>query len=100
DFSGTHVELVGWEDTVSKFSRPQDLINRDLDQCEFFIGVMWKHWGSPPSKDSRYTSGFEEEFERPVASRRRSNRPEISLLFKEIEPEFLKDPGEGLRKVM
>jgi hypothetical protein len=100
DFSGTHVELVGWEDTVSKFGRPQDLINRDLDQCEFFIGVMWKHWGSPPSKDSRYTSGFEEEFERAVASRRRSNRPEISLLFKEIEPEFLKDPGEGLRKVM
>jgi hypothetical protein len=98
-FFGTHVELVGWEDTVSRFGRPQDLINRDLDQCEFFIGVMYRKWGSPPSKDGPHTSGFEEEFERAVASRKKSNRPEISLLFKDIESEFLKDPSEGLKKV-
>ena len=99
DYFGTHVELVGWEDTVSRSGRPQDLINRDLDQCEVFIGIMWKRWGSPPSIDGPYSSGFEEEYERAVASRKRSGRPEISLLFKEIEPDFLKDPGEGLRKV-
>ena len=99
DYFSTHVELVGWEDTVSRFGRPQDLINQDLDQCEVFIGVMWKQWGSPPSKDGPYTSGFEEEFERAVMSRKRSKRPEISLLFKDIESEFLKDPGESLRKV-
>jgi hypothetical protein len=99
EYFGTHIELVGWEDTVSRFGRPQDLINRDLDQCEVFIGVMWKQWGSPPSKDGPYTSGFEEEFERSVESKKRLNRPEISLLFKEVDPELFKDPGEALRKV-
>ena len=43
DNLGVHVELVGWEDTVSRWGRPQESINRDLDQCELFIGVMWKH---------------------------------------------------------
>ena len=98
DYLSTHVELVGWEDTVSRFGRPQDLINQDSDQCEVFIGIMWKQWGSQPSNNGPYSSGFEEEFERAVASRKRSDRPEISLLFKEIEPEFLRDPGDGLRK--
>src|SRR6266481_2531665 len=94
DNLGVHVELVGWEDTVSRFGRPQESINRDLDQCELFIGVMWKKWGSPPSDDGRYTSGFQEEFERSIESRRTGQRPEISLLFKAIDPELLKDPGE------
>ena len=99
DNLGVHIELVGWEDTVSRFGRPQESINRDLDQCELFIGVMWKKWGSPPSDGVTYTSGFEEEFERSVESRRTSRRPEISLLFKAIDPELLKDPGEDLKKV-
>jgi hypothetical protein len=42
DHLGIHVELVGWEDTVSRFGRPQESINRDLDQCELFIGIIWK----------------------------------------------------------
>ena len=96
DHLSVHVELVGWEDTVSRFGRPQDIINRDLDQCEVFVGLMWKQWGSPPSKDGPYTSGFEEEFERSIESRRKSRKPEISLLFKEVDPELLKDPGEAL----
>lgn len=100
DYLGVHVELVGWEDTVSRFGRPQESINRDLDQCELFIGMMWKKWGSPPSDDRKYTSGFEEEFERSVKSRRTDQRPEISLLFKTIDPELLKDPGEELKKVL
>jgi hypothetical protein len=97
---GIHVELVGWEDTVSQFGRPQETINRDLDQCELFIGVMWKKWGSPPSDDGKYTSGFQEEFERSVESRRVGKRPEISLLFKAIDPDLLKDPGDDLKKVI
>ena len=39
---GYQVELVGWEDTVSVFGRPQATINRELDRCELFIGLMWK----------------------------------------------------------
>ena len=33
DRSGYHVELIGWEDTVTTFGRPQATINRDLEQC-------------------------------------------------------------------
>src|SRR5207302_97562 len=39
---GYHVELVGWEDTVSRFGRPQAVINAELDHCEYFIGMLWK----------------------------------------------------------
>lgn len=98
DYLGVHIELVGWEDTVSRFGRPQESINRELDQCELFIGLMWKKWGSPPS--DIYTSGFEEEFERSVKSRAIDRRPEISLLFKAIDSELLEDPGEDLKKVL
>jgi len=97
---GIHVELVGWEDTVSRYGRPQELINQDLDQCEVFIGMMWKHWGTQPASGEMYTSGFEEEFERSVAKRKTAAKPEISLLFKDVDPELLKDPGEALRKVI
>lgn len=97
---GYHVELVGWEDTVSVFGRPQATINKDLDRCELFIGLMWKHWGTPPDTSGLYTSGFEEEFRRSVDRRIRDGRPEISLLFKEVDPELIRDPGAELKKVL
>ena len=97
---GYHVELIGWEDTVSVFGRPQDTINHELERCELFIGMMWKHWGTPPDHEGMYTSGFEEEYEISVARRLREGRPEISLLLKEIDPAFLVDPGEQIKKVL
>lgn len=102
DHLGIQVELVGWEDTVSQMGRPQAIINQDLDQCEVFIGMMWKHWGSSPDKDSRnaYTSGFEEEFERSSTSHAATGRPEISLLFKAIDASLVKDAGDSLQKVL
>lgn len=96
---GYQVELVGWEDTVSVYGRPQEVINRDLDRCELFVGLMWKKWGTRPSVTGPYTSGFEEEFETSVQRRVSKGGPEISLFFKEIDPAFLADPGEDLRRV-
>ena len=92
---GYQVELVGWELTVSEFGRPQAIINRDLAGCELFVGMMWKHWGT-----GAYTSGFEEEFEESAKRREREGQPEISMFFKEIESEFLLDPGDLLKKVI
>ncbi|WP_316395790.1 DUF4062 domain-containing protein [Bradyrhizobium sp. 33ap4] len=101
DWLGIQVELVGWEDTFKRFGRPQEQINLDLDRCEAFIGMLWRKWGTPPSKDSGpYTSGFEEEFERALASRRRFGRPEMTLFLKKIDPEFLKDQGPDIKKVL
>src|SRR5256885_473594 len=97
---GYHVDLVGWEDTVSRFGRPQALINQELDRCELFIGMMWKKWGTPPTLSGPFTSGFEEEFETSVRKRRSEGKPEISLLFKEVEADRLNDPGDELKKVL
>jgi uncharacterized protein DUF4062 len=94
---GWHVELLGWEDTLPGVSRPQALINASVDCCDLFIGLLWERWGSPTGACS---SGFEEEFERSRRRHADSGAPEIWLLFKEITPRFLDDPGEQLRKVI
>lgn len=100
DEFGYQVELVGWEDTVSVFGRPQATINRELERCEFFIGLMWRKWGTPPDVASDYSSGFEEEYATSINRRESEGRPEISLFFKEIDPQLLTDPGEDLKKVL
>lgn len=101
DFWNAQVELVGWEDTVSRFGRAQAVINQDLDQCEYFIGIIWQRWGSPPGgKDHPYTSGFHEEFMRSVDRRTKTGVPEISLLFKAPEAGRLQDPGKELTRVL
>ena len=91
---------MGWEETVAGYGRPQHLINQDLDQCDLFIGMIWKRWGTPPGSDGQYTSGFQEEFERSLARREHSDRPEISLFFKNIPDEYMDDPGNDLKRVL
>lgn len=96
-----HIELVGWEETVSQTRRAQEAINRDLDQCEYFVGMMWQKWGSPPGPEGHpYTSGFEEEYCRSLERRAKSGKPDISLLFKSPNRDRLEDPGNEMRKVL
>jgi hypothetical protein len=98
---GYQFELVGWEDTVAQHGRAQEIINRDLDQCNFFVGVVWKRWGTPPGPTGGvYSSGFEEEYERSEDRFRRSGKPSISLLFKTISDEDKRDVGPQLEKVL
>lgn len=98
---GYHIDLVGWEDTVSQRRRAQDAINVDLDQCEYFVGLMWKKWGTPPGLEGHpYSSGFEEEYRRSVERHEKSGKPEISLLFKNIPTDALSDVGTQLAKVL
>lgn len=96
---GYQAELVGWEDTLPGMGRPQALINRDLDGCDLFVGLLWKRWGTPPDNSGAYTSGFEEEFRLSVDRFEREQRPEIHLLLKDIEAAALQDPGDQLRRV-
>ena len=100
DTFSCQVELVGWEDATSTVGRPQEIINRDMRQCSYFIGVMWKRWGTPPAKSGPYTSGFEEEFDISLARRHKAGNPEISLFFKDIDRDSLRDPGDDLKKVL
>lgn len=94
---GWEIDLRGWEDTLPGYSRPQELINPDIDKCDIFIGVLWKRWGQPTGTHS---SGFEEELER--ASRRRStgDSPEIMLYLRDIDSATSRDPGPQLERVL
>lgn len=95
-----HIELVGWEDTVSSAGRPQEIINRDLDRCDVFIGLVWKRWGSAPDNESKYQSGFEEEFTIATAGHAEKRKPLISLFFKKVDAPAMSDPGEQLQRVI
>lgn len=92
-----YIELYGWEDTLPGFSRPQALINKDVDACDLFLGMLWQRWGEPTGK---FSSGFEEEFIRACEMRKKTNSTEIWLFFKSVEDNRLKDPGEQLSKVI
>ena len=100
DELGYQVELLGWEETVAGYGRPQHLINQEVDQCDLFIGMIYKRWGTPPSRSGEFTSGFHEEFRRSMIRRERSGNPEISLFFKTISEEFMIDPGDDLKRVL
>jgi hypothetical protein len=95
---GWLIDLRGWEDTSPGYARPQEKINRDVDACDLFVGMLWRRWGQ---STGQYSSGFEEEFER--AKRRRTDSassPEIWLMFKKVSAEHSADPGEQLKRVL
>lgn len=94
---GWHIELLGWEDTLPSYNRPQELINKDVDACDLFIGILWRRWGQ---KSGKFSSGFEEEFVRSKERRIRTDSPELWLFFKSIDKEAKRDPGEQLQRVL
>ena len=100
--SGYEIELVKWEgpEFYSQRRRPQDVINEGLEQCDYFVGMLWKKWGtSPRSKEHSYTSGFEEEYEEATKRHDKTGKPGISLFFKEIGEELPSDTKADLDKV-
>lgn len=100
DALGYQADLVGWEDTLPGVGRPQALINRDLDGCDLFVGMLWKRWGSPPDAGGEFTSGFEEEYVRSLRRFEAEQRPQIYLLLKDIDQTSKVDPGEQLKRVL
>ncbi|MGB6652165.1 MAG: DUF4062 domain-containing protein, partial [Xanthobacteraceae bacterium] len=98
---GCQIQLVGWEATLPGYSRAQSLINQDLDKCEYFVGVLWDNWGSKPEDvDSRYTSGFEEEYERAKERLEQGLMKDIALYFKDITEVQLKNLHPTYKKVI
>lgn len=97
---GYQIDLYGWEDTISAAGRPQAIINEELKQCELFIGILWAKWGTPPDKEGRFTSGFEEEFALAWEGQQNGGLPEMRMYFKDVEEARVKDPGPELSKVL
>ena len=97
---GWSIDLLGWEDTLPGYGRPQGQINRDVEECDLFIGLLWRRWGTSPALDSTFSSGFEEEFHIARSRREKAPSPEIWMFFKAVEPAQMADAGEQLTKVM
>jgi tetratricopeptide (TPR) repeat protein len=100
---GLHFIPVGWEDTLETEGRPQELINSDLEKCDYCVFVLWDRWGSTPGRaKGQFTSGTEEEFH--VAERALINRDlalkQILILFKGVNAAQVSDPGHQLRRVL
>ena len=97
-------KAVGWEDTVGGNRRAQDIINRDLETCDYFFGILSDHWGSPPQSESngdiKYTSGFHEEYELAQKLFNSGKMKDILLFFKDIPDDRLRDIGPSLQKVL
>lgn len=94
---GVRIYVTGWEEVQPEFGRPQERINRLVEECDIFIGLVNRRWGSPTGT---HRSGFEEEFEYAVARRGDSELPHIGIFFKKIPEDLLADPGKELSKVI
>jgi len=76
---GVRLEVVDWQTHASPGigSDAQDVINRQLPDCDIFLGVMWARFGTPTP---RAGSGTEEEFDRALT--RYQNDPRgVKILF-------------------
>lgn len=94
---GVRVRVEGWETIAPDFGRPQAQINRLVDDCDVFIGLLGHRWGSPTGTHS---SGFIEEFERAMQRRADTEVPHIALYFRNPATVMLADPGRELKKVL
>lgn len=95
--NGIQLEPIGWEDTLPRVGRPQDLINKDIDKCDLMIMLLWKRWGTPTGE---YSSGFEEEYELAKYLHDKQSKPDIMLYFRKIPDDVRSDPGKQLQKVL
>lgn len=97
---GVMVELRGWEDTLPSRRRPQGAINDDLRDCDFFLGLVWRRWGTPPGGENDYDSGFEEEYNFACQLHDQGEMEEVAVYFKDLEEAIKRDPGDQASKVI
>jgi len=95
---GYMLEAVGWETHATPgMGRSQELINAHVRECDLFIGILWRKFGSPTGEAE---SGTLEEFNLARERHAKEHAPEIMLYFREVHPDFLSDPGPQLQKVL
>jgi uncharacterized protein YjbI with pentapeptide repeats len=95
---------IGWELTLGGVGRPQELINKDLVTCDYFVLVLGDRWGSAPLAHgtAKFTSGCEEEFNLALECLADSSKPmrQVVVFFKDINKKMLNDPGPQLKQVL
>ena len=96
DLYNIRIEPIKWEnDTFPDFGKDgQDVINKQLrpGTQDFFIGIMWKHFGTPTS---RAGSGTEEEFDLAYAAWTKNKDVNIQFYFNNKPTAMdMIDPGQ------
>jgi len=87
-----------WEQIIGAAGNPQSQINPGVDNCDIFIGMVHRRWGT--ATGNGFDSGFGEEFSRALGRWEREGEPRIALFFKQVDGESLRDPGDELKKVL
>ena len=73
---------VGWEDVVSSAGRPQDTINLLVKNCDVFVCILHKKYGTPTGNSG---SGTEEEFLNAYGDWKNTRKPKVLFYFKKAE---------------
>jgi len=79
---GISFQAIGWEDAFPSPGRPQELINRLVEECDIFVCIFHKRFGSPTGKEA---SGTLEEFLLAYDSWKSLKKPHIMTYFKEVQ---------------
>lgn len=88
---------VKWENIPPDVGRyPQEVISRYIDNCDIFIGIMFKKFGTPTSKAG---SGIEEEFDYAYKKYKKDKTPKIMFYFNNEEVNTKEMDTNELNKV-
>jgi HEAT repeat protein len=89
---GIELDLRIWKDVPAEFANPQEQINRTLvDNCDVFIGLIWKKWGTPTGQSD---CGFKEEFSIAEGRYNETSSPQIFLYAKRVNENDIKEEDE------
>ncbi len=75
------IEIKKWEThTFSSAGRPEDVIINQIGEYDVFLGIMWKHFGTPTGKEE---SGTEEEFNIALKRLKKGDVKHLGFIFSE-----------------
>jgi len=100
---GFFLRVVNWHKFRPAGENPAKFIEKQLKNCDLFLMIFDRRFGSRPTPDSEYESGTEMEYKIAQELRKQSEnqRPEIFAYFKQITDErALEDPGPELSRVL
>ncbi|HLC14969.1 MAG TPA: DUF4062 domain-containing protein [Thermodesulfovibrionia bacterium] len=79
DNYGLHLDVIDWKThALHGMGRGQEMINPLLDDCDIFVGILWKYFGTPTGQA---LSGTEEEFKIAYGKWKRLKKPHILFYF-------------------
>lgn len=85
---GISFETTGWEKAFPAPGRPQEIINKFVKECDIFVCIFHKMFGTPTGK---VESGTLEEFLLAYDLWKSLEKPHIMFYFKEVKITSRKD---------